>query len=449
LRTEGTIAAMILALLIGTALPMTGAAFAADDTQTDEKITDVTVNLTFKDEAVTEDVEKEIKSAIERTLKLALLDQLEGSLSTVQSDLPKVTETIKAVLEIVLSRRGFGLEKLEIRPGKVTDVDVELALVSHAILEIKVEFSILQNAVVVKELVAPDEEAVSAALTKSLKGTPFDDPVWVTKLVSERFDAEMKKLAPYEDFDWIVSVVPAETTRVLVALTPKPPAPCLQRYFIKTRSDTLLNMALTTLRTNLAANIQPLMQLPISFWTARHQQIASALTDRLKQESTLAFYKATPLLELYIVRQDLSAVINVESERYRVNVSGRIDFNRDTLNPRIQGTFGLIAGKSLEGYVHLKFFPSDLDLEPEIGVGLHPTRSTYIGAGYDTFRHCTKLRARQWFLNDFTAEAEFFTRNELKTYNEFSLIYHFNDNYSIGAFTNFRREYWMAIVGNL
>jgi len=440
---------MIATILLCTAVPVPGTALAADDPKSDDKITDVVVNLTFKDETVAEDVQKEVKGAIERTMKLALLDQLEGSLSTVQSDLPKVTETIKAVLEIVLSRRGFGLDKLEIRPGRVTEADVVLALLSHTISDVRVEFTVLQNAVIVKGLVAPDEDAISAALTMSLKGAPFDDPVWVTKLVSERFDDEIHKLPAYAEFDWLVNVVPGETTRVLVTLTPKPSAARLQRYFIKTRSDTLLNISLTALRTDLAANLEPLMQLPVSFWAAKRDEIRTALLSRLKQESALAFYEATPALDLFIVHQDLSAVINVESKRYRVNVSGRIDFNRDTLNPRLQGTFGLMAGRGAEGYVHVKFFPADLDVEPEVGVGLHPSSGTFIGGGYDAFRHSFKVRARQWFLNDFTAEAEYLTKRGLKQYDEFSIIYHFNDNYSIGAFTNLNGEYWMAVVGNL
>jgi hypothetical protein len=387
----------------------------------------------------------EVKDAIQRTLQLAILEQLGASLPRLEANLDQITSTLQTVLDLVLGKRGMSLEDIEITPGETTLVKLSIALSGDKLEDVAVEFHFRSDTPLLAAVTKQDCDAIGAALTAKLSGTPLSDPAWVEKLAIREVGAELAARAEYSDFSPLVLVIPDTTTRIVVTLMPRENALVIDRYFVKLRSATMLNLALADVGGFVAANLESLRGLPIPFVKAKKTAIAGYLEKTTVFAPELDVIAPEAMAEIYVVEKDISLVFDVESRRFRVSASGRVDFNRPEYGARLDFTAGVLVSPSSDVWVHGTFFPGEFELRPQVGIGFRYEDRAFAEFGYDFKMNSPILRGQLNVLPDFYLSAEHYTEGALKNENEYGITYIFRNIYELKLITDFRDEIFASV----
>jgi hypothetical protein len=408
-------------------------------------ITAIDLQVEWVDGVPGESMAAEVKDAIQRTLQLAIMEQLGASLPRLEANKDQITSTLQTVLDLVLSKRGMSLEGIDVTPGATTLVKLSIALSGDKLEAAEVEFHFRSDTPLLTAVTKPDCDAISASLTAKLSGTPLSDASWVEKLVIREMAAEMAARSEYAGFDPLVLVIPDTTTRVVVTLMPRADTPVIDRYFVKLRSSTMLNLALADVGSFVAANLESLRGLPIAFVKAKKAEIADYLEKTTVFAPELNIVAPVATAEIYIVDKDISLVFTVESRKYRVSASGRVDFNRPEYGSRLDFSAGVLMSHSADVWVHGTFFPGEFELRPQAGVGFRYEDRAFTEFGYDFKMNSPILRGQLNILPDFYISAEHYTDRALKNENEYGIAYIFRNIYELKLITDFRDEIFASV----
>jgi len=423
-------AVMCLAALVGPDF-----ACAQDgETGTDEiRIQSIEIRMSFSNGDVRPAIAEDLRSAIKEVAELAILDQLEGSLQVLEDDLAEVTEVLERVLDLTLDKRGFRVESLSIIPGEVTIIDLEVAIAGVEIIDVLVELVPPIRGELVSEMLSGLQDELISSLRRQFQGLPANDVTWITLLFNQALQREYERLPDFRLFEYRFELIPAAITRVVIYLTPAPKTSVVRRHFLHTRSSTLLNISLDRLREVLLVEMASLDGLPKEFIERHLDSIETRLAQVAVGVGALEFYDAEVSVSLTFRGSDLHASAIVESKKYRTSVGGRVDFNREMKNPRIEGTIGIKAFSHAELYAHLKFFPDKVNFEPEIGIGINPGKNVFVGGGWDFDREVIKLSGDVWFGTNLRVSIEHFPDDEWRDDSEYGITYQLNENFSISA----------------
>ncbi len=387
----------------------------------------------------------EVEEAIRGTLRLALMDQLGGSLSRLETNLSQITDVLKNVLDLVLNKRGMKLEKLVISPGETTRVSVAVALTGDTIEGFAVEFRFRSDTPLLAYITGDDQAELTEVLTRRLAGTPFSDTGWIEKIVIREVKEYFAGKKQYAEFEQLILVLPGATTRVYATLMPREGTLVVARYFVKLRSGTMLNLQLDDVGGFVAANMETLRGLPTAFIEAKSAAICEYLERETVFAPQLGIFDPVVAAELYTVRDDLSLVFSVESQRFRLSASGRVDLNREENVARFDFTTGLRLNSLADLWVHGTFYPGDFELRPQIGLGIRPSAKTMFEAGYDFKMNSAVLRAQINALPDLYFSADHYMKSRLKDENEYGAAYIFRNYYEFKVITDFRDELFASV----
>ena len=387
----------------------------------------------------------EVEDAIMRTLRLAIMDQLEGSLPRLEMNLAQIEQTLRSVLDLALSKRGIGLEELAIAPGETTAVSLTLSLASDTIEAFEVELRFKSDTPFLAYITQAERTGLAQLLQRDLGGTPYADSSWVERLTVGKVEEYLARKEEYSGFDPLVLVLPGTTTRVYVTLLPKPEAAAVERYFIKLRSNTMLNLQLADAGALVSANLESLRGLPVAFVEAKSDEICEFLAREAVAAPGMEFLRPQASAELYVVHKDVSLVLNADSERFKLRASGRVDLSREQNVARLDFTAGLRLTPSTDLLVHGTFYPGDFELRPQMGVGLSRSAKALLEAGYDFKMNSLLLRGQVNLLPDFYISAEHYVKSRLKDENEYGLTYIFRNYYELKLITDFRDELFASV----
>ena len=394
-------------------------------------IKEIALTVSFSKGDVRPAVAAELKDAIQEVAELALLIQLEGDLNVLASDLEDVTETLARVINITLAKRGFEVESLVITPGESTQVDVVLAVSGDEIVDVTLEFLLPQAGDIPLAILEDSRQSLLSSLRRNFQGMPTADRKWALDLFDALIESEVENIEDLRGFDYRSEIVLGPVTRVLLHLNPSPGEQVIRRHYLRTRSSTLLNVSMDPLREIALVELSSLDGLPIALFSKYSAEIAALVGDEVAKSRALEFYRARPVVELTLKNNDLWASLIVESPWFRTNVEGRVDFNRDEDNPRIEGTFGVIGPMGAEAYANLKFFPDIIDAEPEAGLGINPSPGLFVGAGWDFDRPRIKTRGSVWLGTNINVTFESYTGGDFDEDSEYRVAYKLNDVFSV------------------
>ena len=445
------IAVLILAAAI--ALPIAALADTREESADEQPsgggeirlIKAVEVNIVFGEAGIRPIIASEIQTAIEEVLNLALLEQLEGDLEVIEKNLEGITETLLRVLDLTLDKRGFKTESFSILPGETTFVELEIAVSGESIADVRVEFVTPARSGLSVALLDEMQISLSTNLRRKFYGLPTADKKWLTTLFTEALDEESLLSGDFAHFSYRLELIPGTVTRAFLYLTSAPGAPVIRNQYLRTRSSTILNLSLDSAREALLVELAGLDGLPVAFIATRKGFAEDYLENLVSQLKALAFYEPEAKVELEFRGADLYASAIIESPKYRTAITGRVDFNREENNTRIDGIIGVRSFASTEVYAAIKFFPSNVDIEPEIGLGINPRPGVFVGGGWDFDRESVKLRGNVWFGTNFVVHAEYFPSAEFKEESEYGITYYFTKDFSISAYADGDGSGWVAL----
>lgn len=408
-------------------------------------ITAIELRLEWLEGQPGEAVAAEVEEAIERTLSLAIVDQLGASLRRLEDNQEQITRTLFNVLDLVLGKRGMELKELDIVPGEITLVRMQLALQGQTIESFTVDFRFTSDTPFLAAITEADRNSLAASLADSLAGTPYSDADWIERMTIRQVRDYLSAREDYAGFDTLVLVLPETTTSVYVTLIPREGVSVVNRYFVKLRSSTMLNLQLADVGSFVSANLESLRGLPTDFVASRAEKISEYLAAEAVFAPDVNLLKPAASAEFFVVRDDISLVFAVESQRVRLSASGRVDFNREEDEARFDFTTGLRISPASDVWFHGTFYPAEFELRPQLGIGLRAENKAMLEAGYDFKMNSTVLRGQLNVLPDFYFSAEHYVKSRLKDENEYGITYIFRNYYEFKVTTDFRDELFASV----
>ena len=99
----------------------------------------------------------------------------------------------------------------------------------------------------------------------------------------------------------------------------------------------------------------------------------------------------------------------------------------------IEGRIGVMGGEFVELYANVKFYPDNVDFEPELRIGLDPTPDIFLGGGWDFDRETPKMRGDVWFGTNILVSVEQYTDSEFNDDSKYSLSYFITRDLKVSA----------------
>jgi len=409
------------------------------------RVAAIKLELEWEDDEPTGKVADEVHNAIARTLELALIEQLEGSIAQIEANREQIVSTLSSVIDLALSKRGMTLSELRISPGETTTCHVTIRLSGDRIEDFEVEFRFRSDTPLLRDVTGSDRASLQTALMGAFGGTPYSDAAWVERMTMREAKEWFRQQIGYSDFDPLVLVLPAETTRVYVTLIPQEGASVVQRHFVKIRSSTMLNLQVNDAGSVVSANLQALHGLPVTFVEAKAHAIEDYLTREIEFAKPLQVMEPTATVELFTVREDISLIYDVESARFRLGATGRVDLNREEGEARFDFTAGVRIGRSADVFFHGIFFPGQFELQPQLGLAVRKEGLASLEGAYDFKLNSPVLRGSVSIAEDFYISGEHYIKSELKDLNEYGITYIFRNYYEFKLLTDFRDELFASI----
>ncbi len=416
----------------------------AQDAQRDT-ITSVELEIDWADGKPGEGIAAEVKEAIQRTLQLAIMEQLGASIPRLEANKEQITSTLLNVFDLVLDKRGMKLTDIAITPAENTLVRLAISLIGDKLESISVDFRFPSDTPLLGAVTASDRDAISAALEAKLGGAPVSDLSWVEKLIVREVLAELAARNEYVGFDPLVLTIPDAQAKVIITLLPRFGEAVVERYFVKLRSGTMLNLQLSDVGSFVGANMESLRGLPVGFVKGKNSLICGYLEKETVFAPDLAIASPVATAELYIAGADASLVFTVESQKFRLSASGRVDFNRPTDNARLDFSAGLRVLPTADVWAHGTFYPGEFELRPQAGIGFRNRDRAFAEFGYDFKMNSAIARAQLNLLPDFYLSAEAYAEDKLKDENEYGITYIFRNIYELKVITDFRDEIFASL----
>jgi hypothetical protein len=433
------LAAILCTLTVGSALA------AETDGAGSARVEMVQLDLVWEDVEPSRKVAEEVHDAIARTLELALMEQLEGSVARIEANKEQITATLSSVIDLALSKRGMKLADLSISPGEITLCRITIQLSGDKIKTFAVEFRFRSDTPLLRDITSADRTGLEAALAEALGGTPYSDASWVERMALSEVRAWLQNQTGYTDFDPLILVLPAETTRVYVTLMPRDGVLVVERHFVKIRSSTMLNLQVNDAGGVVSANLQALHGLPVSFVEAKADLVEGYLTREIEFAKPLQIMEPVAKAELFTVKEDISLIYDVESTRFRLGATGRVDINREEGEARFDFTAGVRLGQSADAFFHGVFYPGQFELRPQLGLAARKERFALLEGGYDYKLNSPFLRGRVNIAEDFYVSGEYYVKSQLKDENEYGITYIFRNYYEFKLMTDFRDELFASV----
>lgn len=421
------------------------AAIAAEADGAAARVAVIQLDLVWEDAEPSEKVAEEVHSAIARTLELALMEQLEGSVPRIEAHKEQITATLSSVIDLALSKRGMKLADLSITAGETTLCRVTIQLSGDKIEAFMVEFRFQSDTPLLRDITGADHAGLEAALAEALRGMPYSDAPWVERMAVAESRNWFQGQAGYIDFDPLILVLPAETTRVYVTLIPKDGVLVVERHFVKIRSSTMLNLQVNDAGSVVSANLQALHGLPVSFVEAKANLIEDYLTREIEFAKPLQIMEPVATAELFTVKEDISLIYDVESTRFRLGATGRVDINREEGEARFDFAAGVRLGQSADVFFHGIFYPGQFELRPQLGLAVSKEGLGSLEGGYDYKLNSPFLRGRVNIAEDFYVSGEHYVKSQLKDENEYGITYIFRNYYEFKLMTDFRDEMFASV----
>jgi len=413
------------------------------------KVQSVRVRLELSSGYAGAETMAQLERALTETIEFALIDQLGGDLHYIVEHQDTVVQTLGKVITSELDKRGFSIEELVVDPGEETEVTVKLHLTQEQVGSFSVRFYLLGNTPVVSELVAADEDALAAELLATLGRTPYGDARWLAGLVSETVEQRLSALSDYADFEHMILVEPGPVTKVVVTFTPKPGAQVVTGYTLSINSQTLLGMTLTRVRDHLAHELETFQGAPLSFITPRLGAVQRAVYQDLVNSRALASFCADAWLKLSLDGCVLRAHIDLESQRYMLNLGTRLDLTRRGhagYVGRVSGRAGVMPSQDWVVYGEADYFPSAQRAYPALGAGRLLCPGGFLGAAWDFRADAPRLDAQQALSPAVYVSAQVYPRHRLSWLSEIRLHYRIRDYYELQLLANFDGEVTAALA---
>ena len=416
------------------------------------RVESVNVHLELTSGFVGADTMGKLQGALEDTIELALIEQLEGDLDYIGRHLDTVVDTLGEVIEVALQERGFTLEEMVVNPGVRTDVDIRLRLAESQVRDFRVDFYIEGSNSLLQTVIAADAETLAADLYSSVALTPYSDSLWLSGMVRETVAERLAAMSSYNEFEQTIIVEPGETTSVAVILRTREDAEQLTDVGVHAHSYTLLYADVEQIRDLASALLHSLTGLPLSFVEPNLGAIEQAAYQEIVNSEQLSCSDGDADLELCLTGCNLDAVLRPNSGQRMLSLTGRSGLwkagDGESL-ARFDGRAGMFIDDDLMVLAAGSWLPLDGRGYPMLGGGTMLGHRGFVAAGWDFSAESPRLIGQHDISDRMYFAADLIGSDDADRASEISLRYRVHSSYELQLVSNLDGEVFAAVAAGL
>lgn len=434
------------------------------------------------DQRLGSEVEADLVTGFKRVAEDAMIEQLAGDLSVIREKSEEIRLTIEDILRLVLQKRGISLAKITLEPAEVTTIRASLRITVDQVFEFKVRAVIADRPPFWPGFLRYYEESFEKALNEKLAGLPYaaPDPNWSRSLVQNTIKTLVKETPDLGGFIPLTEVILDKETNVLLTLVQKEGVRILRDVSVKVRSFSLPSVLLSDYKQIAFAALEPFRGISLTFFTGNQPRIIDYITERFNTLDAQSRLEITPTFVTTLSTTDIyTLLIAAESNIYRINLNAELDLNRVQENPRLSGWAGLVfpistrtrlsglndspvetTGKppqvketksivTFELFLLLDLFPADLTVNPQPGIGIHPSKKSFVGVAYDMERKTFRAKSQVQVLRDLRLSFDYHQDDVFRDLDRLQATYFISDNLGVSIITNLHNEIFTGLVGYL
>ncbi|MBU1024151.1 hypothetical protein KKB99_07710 [bacterium] len=413
----------------------------------DQKIQSVGVMCSFPHK-VPSIVENKIRSTLTQTLESILLSEDAKSIDNYINAKNEIESRIIEGLNIVFEPKGYQIESLKLSLAEKTEAVFVVipygASVSDVTLQIDTRSFHPFWSDRFKSTFAKSEEKMTAGFTEFLVGLPVkaEEKDWAFNLLSENvLDTEnLESLFPdmYIEIDIQIN----ETAVVNISINPSEPVAKTLR--VRAYSRSMFQLVLDPIKELVSSHSNIVVGIPLSWLEKSKSEIEDAFCRIIAEDPLSRKLQLSSTCNLYFMERDPNAAfleVKTESKTWNFQAEAMIDIGNDEAPDEFESHTGFMLGDTFECFMVLNFFPDDIRFRPEIGLGLHPLKDTFLAAAWDINESAGKFYFRQYLSRDTRIEAEVFSENAGQ--DQYGFVYKPFQFVSFGAFTDGDDDYWL------
>ena len=284
---------------------------------------------------------------------------------------------VRDVFERVLI--GYTIEKVEITPGLVTEIQIYIAPWGDTVREVEVKVDYNGIATEALALIQEDMGKLELKIETALLGLPVDAVDWATGVARELIRELLQRQLP--EFHFSLDVEAGAATAVRLSLFPT--GELVRETRVSLRSTTLPNLLLVHARPAVELEAASLRGLPVAYVERR----LSYFTEKVRlaaQNDPVVHQFDLAVVPLVRPGTDAEVAVSVEAETYRISAEVFLDIGRDRDNISGKAHIGRKLGRQDEVFLELKVLPGTMTWEFMPGWGHRFGNDTWAGIRYRT-----------------------------------------------------------------
>ena len=171
--------------------------------------------------------------AIVEVGKMAIIDQLEGDIDYVTENLDEITDTLKRVIDLTLSKRGFKVDNLLITPGETTLFALDISVSGGEIIDIEVQMLPPAGGNLTDDLLSTLKSELVNAFEKTLSRITHFGYHLAYKLFDDALREERENIEDFKWFDYKFELSPGPITRVIIHIGPRSGSTVISNHFLR------------------------------------------------------------------------------------------------------------------------------------------------------------------------------------------------------------------------
>ncbi len=400
-------------------------------------ISQIEAVINLKDGSLSPEIQAKISNSIIEVGKKSLVGKTIKQGESIKNDLEKVVQKIFSEL-----LTGFKVDKVEILISEITVISLTLSPQAPSVKKVYVRLNAEGINPEWNEKLQKDADKLIPKLSGLIMGLPITSSSWAEDIIQKIISTISDIKYTFPGFNVEPEIEFGEETYVKLILKPKEPIIRLVR--LKIRSLTIPSLIIDRFKLMLTQHTDLIIGLPIEFFKEKKELLKSEAKRYVESKDTAK--KLGILLNIdFILEKDCLIMINIESNKYLLNLRAMINIGADE-GSEAEGKAGIIFGNVNEVFYEMKFYPSPISFKHSIGIGKKFSRKIFVALG----RNFTDNSYKVWSEIYLSQDIIFRWHENLKDHKkEASLIFKAHEFFNFEGVSNFKDDAWIRFTANM
>lgn len=393
--------------------------------------------INIKEGSLSPEIQAKINKSIIELGKRSLIGKTIKQGEAIKEDLQKVIQKIYSEL-----LTGFKIEKVDILVSATTIISITLSPEPPCVKKVYIKLDAEGINPLWNEKLQKDADKLIPKMANLVLGLPINSSSWAEEIIQKTISTISDIKFTFPGFNIEPEIEFGEETYIRLILKPKEPIIRLVR--LKIRSLTIPTLIIDRFKLMLTQHTNLIIGLPMEFFKVKKELLKTETKDYL--ESQNAAKKLGISLNIdFILEKDCLIMINIESNKYLINLKAMINIGADE-GAEAEGKAGIIFGNNNEFFYEMKFYPSPISFKHSFGIGRKFNPKIFIAFGRDFSENSYKIWSECYLTHDVILSWKENLKDNKK---EASLIFKSHEFFSFEGVSNLNNDAWIRFTANM